>query len=78
MAACWAAKEAVLRSMGTTWRKGLAWTDVEILCDNPNNPTVILSGSIKQMSANKQIQAIQLAMAHCRAFATATALAHGG
>ena len=26
----WAAKEAVLKALGTGWAKGIAWTDVEV------------------------------------------------
>src|SRR6266566_3118953 len=29
-AARWAAKEAILRALGTPWRRGIEWTDIEI------------------------------------------------
>ena len=29
-AARWAAKEAVFKAMGTPWRRGMEWTDLEI------------------------------------------------
>src|SRR5215468_7014315 len=31
----WAAKEAVLKCLGTGWSKGLCWTDIEV-CNEPN------------------------------------------
>jgi len=34
-AAVWAAKEATLRSLGTSWNRSIAWTDLEIDCTNP-------------------------------------------
>ena len=26
----WAAKEAILKAMGTGWSRGIAWTDIEV------------------------------------------------
>ena len=40
-AAFWAAKEAVFRSLGTKWKRGIPWQDVEIVCDTPVAPRAI-------------------------------------
>ena len=77
-AAVWAAKEAVFRSLGTTWRKGVAWTDVEIVCDNPVEPFVVVSGPTKEHLEARGVKNVLLTMAHTRAFATATAIALKG
>jgi holo-[acyl-carrier protein] synthase len=77
-AAVWAAKEAVFRSLGTTWRKGTAWTDVEVLCDNPVEPAVVVTGATKDLLDARGVRNVHLSMAHCRAFATATAIAVRG
>ena len=74
-AAIWAAKEAVFRCLGTTWRKGMPWTDVEIVCDNPVEPVVVVSGTAREIHDDRGIKIIHLTMAHCREFATATAIA---
>lgn len=77
-AAVWAAKEAVFRSLGTTWRKGMAWTDVEIVCENPVEPLVVVSGPTKDLLEGRGVRTILVTMAHTRAFATATAIALKG
>ena len=77
-AALWAAKEAVFRSLGTTWRRGVAWTDVEVVCDNPVEPYVVVSGPTKELLDQRGVRNVLLTMAHTRAFATATAVAVKG
>lgn len=77
-AAVWAAKEAVFRSLGTTWRKGIAWTDVEVLCENPIEPAVVVTGATRGLLEARGVRNVMLTMAHCRTFATATAVAVRG
>jgi len=76
--AIWAAKEAVFRSLGTTWRRGVQWTDVEIVCENGGGPQVVLSGPTQELMAARGVGSILLTSAHCRTFATATSLALRG
>src|SRR5258708_19906178 len=38
----WAAKEAVLKCLGTGWSRGVAWTDVEIRNDPNAKPQVMM------------------------------------
>jgi holo-[acyl-carrier protein] synthase len=77
--ALWAAKEAVFRCLGTTWKRGMNWTDVEVVCESANAPAiapqVIVSGPTRELMTTRSINQIMLSMAHCREFATATALA---
>src|SRR5262245_43134178 len=73
--AIWAAKEAVFRALGTTWRRGMAWTDVEVVCENGGPAQVVVTGSTRELLAARGVGPILLTMAHCRTFATATAIA---
>lgn len=73
--AIWAGKEAVLRALGTTWRRGVAWTDVEIVCENGGAPRVIVSGATEEIVITRGVGTILLTTAQCRTFATATAIA---
>jgi holo-[acyl-carrier protein] synthase len=73
--ALWAAKEAVFRALGTTWRRGMSWTDVEIVYDNGGPPHVVVSGATRELMAARGVNHILLTVAFCRSFATATAIA---
>ena len=71
----WAAKEAVFRALGTTWKRGMNWTDVEVICDNGGPPQVVVSGPTRELMASRGVTQILLTTAFCREFATATAIA---
>ena len=71
----WAAKEAVLKSLGTRWKPGLAWTDIEIRHAAGGTSRVILRGAIREIAENHGINTVLLSMASCRAYATAYATA---
>lgn len=73
--ALWAAKEAVFRSLGTTWRRGVSWTDVEVVCETGAAPRVVVGGPTRDLMTARGVGTFLLTMAHTRAFATATSLA---
>jgi|SRR5436190_1699945 len=74
-AAHYAAKEAVLKAMNTAWRRGLEWTDIEVREEPGRPPTVLLAGVAKDMAEGLRLIDVHLSIAHCRAYATATAIA---
>jgi len=69
-AARFAAKEAILKALGTGLKKEWNWRDIEILNNPEGKPEVFFSPPLKQVFPG----AILLTMSHCRAYATATAL----
>src|SRR4051812_14729857 len=71
----WAAKEAVLKCLGTNWRPGLAMTDVEVRFDSSGVPHIVLRGAIKDLAQRRGVGTVLLSMASCRAYATAYATA---
>jgi holo-[acyl-carrier protein] synthase len=71
----WAAKEAILKCLGSAWRKGLCWTDLEIRNNTSGQPRVHLCGSAKDLAQQLRIADILLTISSCRAYATATAIA---
>jgi len=73
--ALWAAKEAVFRSLGTTWRRGVSWTDVEVVCEAGGPPRVVVSGATRERMTARGVGSFLLTTAHCRTFATATGIA---
>ncbi|MCI0462201.1 MAG: holo-ACP synthase [Gemmataceae bacterium] len=74
----WAAKEAVLKCLGTGWRRGMCWTDIEVRNDPEGKPSVFLRGATREHAEQIHIGQILLSISHCRAYATAYALAVRG
>jgi holo-[acyl-carrier protein] synthase len=77
-AARWAAKEAILKCLGTGWRRGLNWTDMEVRIEAGGKPQVLLCGGAKELAQVQRVGDILLSLSHCRAYATAYALAIRG
>jgi holo-[acyl-carrier protein] synthase len=73
----WAAKEAVLKAIGTGWIKGISWRDVEVRNQAGGKPSIRLSGGALEASEQRGIDEIQISISHCRSHATAFALAMG-
>ncbi len=71
----WAAKEAVLKAVGTGWRRGISWRDVEILNQRGGKPVVALHGGVRDVAEELGIGQIMVSISHCRSHATAYALA---
>lgn len=74
-AAFWAAKEAVFRSLGTKWRRGMCWQDVEIICAKAIEPQPIVTGPTKELLESRGVSHILISFAYTRLYATATAIA---
>jgi holo-[acyl-carrier protein] synthase len=73
----YAAKEAVLKCLGASGRKALCWTDVEIRPTVNGKPQVMLCGAARDAAQKLRVADILVSIAHCRAYATAYALALG-
>ena len=71
----WAAKEAILKSIGTGWSRGISWTDLEVRNDFGGKPRVLVCGVAKQMMLERGIGDILITISHTRTYATAFALA---
>jgi holo-[acyl-carrier protein] synthase len=71
----WAAKEAVLKALGTGWRRGISWTDIEIRNDPSGQPRVAVQGEAKEIAKQLRLNDVMITISHCRQFATAYALA---
>jgi holo-[acyl-carrier protein] synthase len=73
----WAAKEAVLKALGTGWRRGISWRDIEVLNDRQGAPTVALHGGALEVCDTAGIRQMHLSISHCRSHAVAYAIAEG-
>ncbi len=77
-AAIWAAKEAVFRSLGFKWRRGIDWRDVEIVCESAIEPRTIITGPTRARQEARGIDKVIVSFSYSRFFATATAIAVRG
>jgi holo-[acyl-carrier protein] synthase len=73
----WAAKEAVLKALGTGWARGIRWRDVEVRNDLRGKPHIELDGGALDVSQRLGISRMLISISHCRSHATAYALAVG-
>jgi holo-[acyl-carrier protein] synthase len=71
----WAAKEAVLKALGTGWRRGISWRDVEVRNDSAGRPVVALGGGAREIVEQQGIGQVLVSISHCRSHATAYAMA---
>jgi holo-[acyl-carrier protein] synthase len=74
-AAIWAAKEAVFRCLGTKWKRGVSWQDVEIVCETAIAPRAIVTGPTKETLESRGVVTIHISFAYTRLYATAVAVA---
>jgi holo-[acyl-carrier protein] synthase len=75
LAGRFAAKEAVLKLLGTGWRGKIAWTDIEVVNTATGQPQVKLSGEVKKIADSLGITQISVSITHTANFAVASAVA---
>lgn len=75
LAGRFAAKEAVLKLVGTGWRGKIAWTDIEIINNPAGQPLVTVSGEVKRLVDKLGIKQISVSITHTANFAIASAVA---
>ena len=73
----WAAKEAILKAMGTGRSQGIAWTHIEVRNGQDGRPLVMVCGAAREIAKQRGIGDILVSISHCRTYATAYALALG-
>ena len=73
LAASFAAKEAVMKVLGTG-NRGVAWREIEVLNHRSGKPYITLHGRAVQEAAALGITEIDVSMSHCHEYATAVAI----
>ena len=74
LAGRFAAKEAVLKVLGTGWRGGISWTDIEVTRDVSGQPKIHLTGECARIAAEIGIARWHLSISHIETHATASAI----
>lgn len=70
-----AAKEAVLKALGTGWSGGIHWTDIEVLHQKNGPVSVKLSGLAAKVAKEQKVKRVLLSISHSRKYASALAVA---
>jgi holo-[acyl-carrier protein] synthase len=73
----WAAKEAILKAIGSGWSRGVSWIDLEVRNGASGEPRVHVGGGAKELARKRGIGDILISISHCRTYATAYAMAVG-
>lgn len=75
LAGRFAAKEAVLKLLGTGWRGKIKWTDIEVVNNSSGQPKVKLTGQVKKIADKMKIKQISISITHTANFAISSAVA---
>jgi len=70
-----AAKEAVLKALGTGLIGAMTWHDIEVRTDPSGRPLVELTGEVAAEAEKRNISQIHLSISHTAEYATAQAVA---
>ena len=76
-AARFAAKEAVLKVLGTGWSGGIAWTDVEVVREPAGRPLVKLHGEAAAVAERLGVTGWHISLSHLEGHALASVIGVG-
>jgi holo-[acyl-carrier protein] synthase len=74
LAARFAAKEAVMKALGTGWGAGVSWVEVEVEGGGRSSPRLVLHGRIAAIAAERRLR-VEVSLSHDGPMAGAVALA---
>ena len=75
LAARFAAKEAFVKAVGTGFRFGIAWKDIEVSHNNFGKPFLQLHGKALEQANNQNFNHFEISLTHDRTFAAAIVIA---
>ena len=59
-----AAKEAAMKALGTGWRRGVRWRDIEITREPSGKPSLALKGVAKRIADGLGVKNISVTITH--------------
>jgi holo-[acyl-carrier protein] synthase len=72
-----AAKEAVMKALGTGWARGVSWTDIDVRRLPSGKPEVTLTGKCQEIAAGLGVARWEMSITHTAGHAAASAVAQG-
>lgn len=76
-AARFAAKEAVLKAIGTGWREGIAWTEIEVRRATSGQPTLAVCGEAGRIADELGVVGWRISLSHTPTMAIASVIGFG-
>jgi len=70
-AARFSAKESFLKAIGTGWRFGIRFADIEVYHDELGKPLINVTGKAKELTAKLSVSKISVSLSHLKELATA-------
>ncbi|MDK2822722.1 MAG: holo-[acyl-carrier protein] synthase [Clostridia bacterium] len=77
LAARFAAKEAVVKALGTGFRD-YKWQDIEIINNHLGKPSVEMHGKAREKAQELRVANIHISISHCREYAVAMVILERG
>ena len=59
-----AAKEAAMKALGTGWRRGVRWVDLEVVREIGGRPSLALSGEAGEIAKRLGVKHVALSITH--------------
>jgi holo-[acyl-carrier protein] synthase len=78
LAARFAAKEAVLKALGTGWVTGISWKDIEVSNASNGAPSIAVFREVERISKEKGITSFLISISHSSTHVIASVIASGG
>jgi holo-[acyl-carrier protein] synthase len=63
-AARFAAKEAAFKALGTGWREGIRWLDVEVVHLPSGKPELVLTGRAQEVARELRVSRMAVSISH--------------
>jgi holo-[acyl-carrier protein] synthase len=63
-AARFAAKEAAFKALGTGWREGIRWLDVEVVHQSSGKPELVLTGKAQETARELRVTQMSVSISH--------------
>ena len=73
-----AAKEAAMKALGTGWRAGIRWRDIEVTREPSGKPTLELQGVARERADKMGVKNISLTITHSGNLALAEVIFENG
>jgi holo-[acyl-carrier protein] synthase len=72
-----AAKEAAMKALGTGWRRGVKWVDLEVVRETGGRPTLAITGEAAKIAQLIGVKSVALSITHTESQALAQVIFEG-